>query len=349
MFLGKRETEIVSLINQQGSGTVKDLAERFGCDPSTISRTVDGKWMQTPRGIVPMKALFTGEVPARDGLHGEEGASRSEAPWAAPLWDRMRSATEPLLVVFSNTIFHGTYEEGMRVFNSLDLIERGGDSAPLAQGAGPAGAATQPASESAPRIDHYTGIGEVMGVYFLSEFFARIRRPFRIKRSLLLTWDDAKIGNIVVLGSPAENWFLLDLPQKQDFVFRWERDEKGRNVNAIINTNPQPGEQERYLARYYGPSPSHVSEDYAVVSLLQGLSASHSLLILAGINTFGTQAAVEYVTRPECLRDLVSRLNAAPEGAPPVLPAHFQMLLRVKVNGGVPVQISYVTHHILTA
>lgn len=38
MFLGKRETEIVSLINQQGSGTVKDLAERFGVTEVTIRR-----------------------------------------------------------------------------------------------------------------------------------------------------------------------------------------------------------------------------------------------------------------------------------------------------------------------
>jgi hypothetical protein len=29
------------------------------------------------------------------------------------------------------------------------------------------------------------------------------------------------------------------------------------------------------------------------------------------------------------------------------LPDYFQVLLKVKVNGGVPVQISYVTHHIL--
>jgi RNA polymerase sigma-54 factor len=39
---------------------MSDLAARFGCDPSTISRTVDGKYVQTPRGIYPLRMFFTG-------------------------------------------------------------------------------------------------------------------------------------------------------------------------------------------------------------------------------------------------------------------------------------------------
>jgi hypothetical protein len=235
----------------------------------------------------------------------------------------------------------------MKIFNSLDVIEHNAAGLSLTQEVGTAAGPAPAQASLPPRIDHYTGIGELMGTYFLSEFFARVQRTFRIKRSLMLTWDDAKIGNIVVLGSPAENWFLLDLPRQQDMVFRWVKDERGRSVNAIVNAHPQPGEQELYLARYFGSSPSQVSEDYAVVSLLRGLSETNRLLILAGINTFGTQAAVEYVTRPEYIKDLISHLNIAPEGQPPRLPASYQILLRVKVNGGVPVQISYVTHHVL--
>ncbi len=39
---------------------MRDLAEEFGCDPSTISRTVDGKYVQSPRGIHPLRMFFTG-------------------------------------------------------------------------------------------------------------------------------------------------------------------------------------------------------------------------------------------------------------------------------------------------
>jgi RNA polymerase sigma-54 factor len=46
---------------------MSELAGRFGCDPSTISRTVDGKWMQTPRGIYPLRRFFTGGTESGDG------------------------------------------------------------------------------------------------------------------------------------------------------------------------------------------------------------------------------------------------------------------------------------------
>lgn len=262
----------------------------------------------------------------------------AERQAVAPLWGGMLRPAEPVLVVFSNTIFHGSYEAGMKLYNSLNALEHSHGSPAVAAANGHA---TQ------PMIDHYTGIGEVMGVYSLGDFFARAHQPFRLKRSLLLSWDDAKTANIVVLGSPAENLFLLDLPQPQDFAFRWLRDEQGRHVNAIINTSPQPGEQECYVARQYGPSPSQISEDYAVISLLQGLSENNRLLILAGINTFGTQAAAEYVTRPDYIKDLISHLNIAPPGEPPRLPCFYQVLIKVRVNGSVPVQVSYVTHHVL--
>ncbi len=255
-----------------------------------------------------------------------------------PLWNEMLNATDPLLVVFSTTIFHGTYAS-MKLFNSLDLIEGQHDIH-----ASPQGIIGQ---NQLPVIDHYTGIGEVMGVFVLGDFLAKMHHPFRVKRSLLLTWDDVKVDNLVVLGSPAENLFLLDLPQEQDFMFRWVKDSNDQYVNAIVNTTPQPGEQELYLAKHYGSSPSQVFEDYAVVSLLQGLNEKHRIMILAGINTFGTQAAAEYVTQPEYIKDLITHLNISPAGEAPKLPLYFQILLKVKVNGGVPIHISYVTHHVL--
>lgn len=46
---------------------MSDLAERFDCDPSTISRTVDEKWIQTPRGIYPLRRFFTGGTEVGDG------------------------------------------------------------------------------------------------------------------------------------------------------------------------------------------------------------------------------------------------------------------------------------------
>ena len=44
-----------------------DLAVELGCDPSTISRTVAEKYMQTPRGIYPLRYFFTGGTETGNG------------------------------------------------------------------------------------------------------------------------------------------------------------------------------------------------------------------------------------------------------------------------------------------
>jgi hypothetical protein len=274
------------------------------------------------------------ETVARRAQGANDAIDRREVE---ALWGDLLRSPEPILVVYSNTLFQGTAEEGMKLFKSLDApgSSLGSPSIPQSE--------TEKSKE--PVTELYTGIGEVMGSYFLGDFFARLGHASRVKRSLLLTWEDLKTENIVVLGSPAENFFLRDLPQKQDFIFKPMPDDNGKQTFGIINTNPQPGEQGRYIAKQDGPSRSQISEDYAVVSLLQGLDGKKRMLILAGITTHGTQAAVEYVTRPDYIRDLVRNLNTAPAGGSPKLPFNFQVLVKVKVNGGVPVQVSYVTHH----
>jgi hypothetical protein len=277
------------------------------------------------------------------GANGTDGVLESATAYRdlAAVWGNILQTPEPILVVFSNTILYGTRGNGMQLFNSIEEISQNPDLPVSIQNGGENGMGQQ------MRISHYTGIGEAMGIHLLGDFFAGIHHPYRVKRSLLFTWDDAKIENIVVLGSPAENLFLYDLPQKQDFAFCRVSEESHHPVNAIVNTNLQPGEQEIYQARYYGHSPSQIAEDYAVVSMLKGLNEGKWLVILAGINTYGTQAAAEYVTQPVYIRELISHLNTAPPGTSPKLPDYYQILIKAKISGGVPIHISYVTHHVL--
>ena len=62
---------------------MSDLAVELGCDPSTISRTVADKYMQTPRGIYPLRYFFTG------GTETEDGESMG--------WDRVKTRVRELV------------------------------------------------------------------------------------------------------------------------------------------------------------------------------------------------------------------------------------------------------------
>lgn len=58
---------------------MQEIADSLGVHVSTVSRAISGKYLQTPHGIMPMKALFTGEIPSRVGTALAAGASESRA------------------------------------------------------------------------------------------------------------------------------------------------------------------------------------------------------------------------------------------------------------------------------
>ncbi|HEY2933090.1 MAG TPA: hypothetical protein VGK99_15210 [Acidobacteriota bacterium] len=258
----------------------------------------------------------------------------------SPFWDSFLHSPEPILLAYSNTLYQGTPEGGMKLLKPLDSP-------------GTLDAVTAPKIKLDPGfdpqiVDSYTGVGEVAGVSSLSNLFATIGRSFRVKRSLLMTWDDFKTENVVMLGSTAENLILREMPQNQDFVFRLVKSGDGSGRFTIFNLRPKTGEQSQFCTKPEGAYTSRTTEDYAVISLLRGLDDKHRLLILAGISTFGTQAAAEYVSKTEYIRELIERLNTSTSKDTVQLPKYFQVLIRVRVNGGVPVEISYVTHHVLS-
>jgi hypothetical protein len=124
---------------------------------------------------------------------------------------------------------------------------------------------------------------------------------------------------------------LRDIPMSEQFVFQRLGSGPRKNDLAIANLHARPGEPPYFV----GSAPNvPLSEDYAVIAFLKGLNPANSVLILAGASTIGTQAAVEYVCREDSLNQLLSRLGAQPNKE--LKP--FEVVLRVKVARGVPVE-----------
>ena len=46
---------------------MQQIADRVGVHVTTVSRAVDDKWIQTPRGIFPLKRFFVGGTQNADG------------------------------------------------------------------------------------------------------------------------------------------------------------------------------------------------------------------------------------------------------------------------------------------
>lgn len=239
-------------------------------------------------------------------------ASESEPAPAAfrVFWGGFTAGQEEPWVVFSNAAFVGRPETGMRYRDA----KRDADS---------------------PILDHYTGVGEVLAVHELDRVFALLHRRMRLKRGSLFSLDDAKNNNLIFIGSPSENLSLLEIPGTQEFVFKRLTSGQRKGDQAIINVHPQPDEAKEFIAT---PSGLPLTEDYAVLGLVRGMSQGQSVLILAGTTTIGTQAAVEYVCRQSSVEELLLRLSVSQNGE--LKP--FEAVIRVKVARGVPVETELV-------
>ena len=53
-------------------------------------------------------------------------------------------------------------------------------------------------------------------MYELTRLFDSHQATFVLKRSLLVTWDEAKLRNLMFIGSPAENPSLNAVPSMTD-------------------------------------------------------------------------------------------------------------------------------------
>ena len=111
-----------------------------------------------------------------------------------------------------------------------------------------------------------------------------------------------------------------------------------------MNTQPLNGEQPVYRIAYSGDE-NEADEEYALVSMVQGLEADRQLLLIDGLNMQATQVATEYLTTERTLRELLGRLRLLDPGHSG--PWRFQAVMKTKVYDKVPTRAHLVTVRVL--
>jgi hypothetical protein len=264
-----------------------------------------GPWLVIALGVIALTLLFLAALQIRHKSVSTAPVVQTSSAMAT-LWGPFLSGAPPL-VIYSNALFDGSSKTGLRYAHPT----------------------TDPESSSS-YIDTYTGIGEVAAVYRLTRTFDAEHAQFILKRSLLVTWDEASIKNLIFIGSSAENPSLRVLPDTSDFTIVADDTFAG-----FVNHHPKPGEPAMYSR------PEHpLTRDYAVLALLPGMQPGKRILICSGLTTFGTQAAVDFATNPE---DVDQLFRAAGFTRGTVRP--FEALLETTITGGVPVETKLVTVH----
>jgi hypothetical protein len=188
-------------------------------------------------------------------------------------------------------------------------------------------------------IDTYTTTGEVMGVFEVTRMLAAFGQSARAKHGRLLTWDDAKDSNLIFVGGPLAHTPLSNLSAMKDLQFAKGIAGLPATTAVVLNLHPQDQEQKLFP----GPETRPYQFDYGVIAVKPTFNQRRRALILAGITEYGTQGAADFVTQEDRVNELLAKLHVDPKAGLPC----FEALIRVKIEGEVPVQYELILAHLV--
>jgi hypothetical protein len=183
-----------------------------------------------------------------------------------------------------------------------------------------------------PSLGMYTGMGEAIGLYRLTDLFRTANKDILLRQSRHVSAADLKYRNVILLGSIYVNEWTRRLPTVENFNYTF---------NATIeNRDPQAGEEREYKPQF-NEQTGQLAVDYALITVKPNVSGEHAVMTLAGIFSEGTEAAVEFVTTRNHLAVLGQGLRQL--GGQNAPPKYYQALLKVEVENGTPTTITLLT------
>lgn len=123
------------------------------------------------------------------------------------------------------------------------------------------------------------------------------RMMIRYARDLRM--DDLRAGNAILIGSDESNpWVELFRPQLH-FSFQFEPDPD--KPSGFVNLYPRSGEQTIYTTK------GQEEHTFGIIAYLPNLNNNGHVLIVAGLNTAGTQAAATFLLNPSLMMATLQR------------------------------------------
>lgn len=186
-----------------------------------------------------------------------------------------------------------------------------------------------------PSLTDFTSVGETLGVVNLCEMFSSVGQKCQVQQSRLVNLDEIKGANAILLGGN-QAWSGRVFLNKEGFQFQG---------GVIFNHSPHPGEQAVYKPEFDSVT-NQLTRDYALVLMLPNETNDKRVLLIYGIYTQGSQAAIAFLTNPEHMSELrKALLDLAPDHK--TMPPYFQLLLTTTVENSVPGKSSLVAVRII--
>jgi hypothetical protein len=173
----------------------------------------------------------------------------------------------------------------------------------------------------------------------ISELAGARSHQLRLRSARELQFRDFKTdGDFILLGSPRSNPWTGLFEDQLDFSFVMV---PGQEHEVCRNAHPKRGELSFYVPTAVGGA---TGQAYAIAAFIQNPDQSGNVIILAGSNAEGTEAAAKFLTNIDLLAKTLRAGGIDPEGQP----IHFEALLRLTTMAGSPDHFQVIALHRLS-
>lgn len=178
----------------------------------------------------------------------------------------------------------------------------------------------------------YTGIGELTAVGQLAALLTRLGKKVTILSSREITASDLQQHTVIFLGSPSQNAAVGQLP-RGDLQFDFAGKDPGNWNGRIVNLHPTSGQKASYQT-IRNPATGVLKTDFGFFSVEPGVAPGRFVVIIAGLDTTGTEGSSKFATSVSGIDDLSQALVAKGLGGEKKFTTGFQALLRVHLENG---------------
>lgn len=259
---------------------------------------------------------------------------RASNVWSAELeqlWQPFMASKRPLVIAIADPLIVGF--QGTDVYLRKISVRRPEDAVHSPEVTALRKVLGEPAIQT---TFNFTPSGEVMSSFLLGRLLGTRKQDISLAR-----------GSQVLLRGLAANDVILIGPEimfEQKLSGVQIQPELTPAPGGIRNLRPRTGEPAFYADSTPGAAPDD-GEVYALVSRAPGPLGGTNFESFTSSRTWGRQGAIQAFTDPALAKTFYERIKTG-SGA---VPQYFQIVLKVKFRDGVPVNISYVTHRVITA
>jgi hypothetical protein len=149
----------------------------------------------------------------------------------------------------------------------------------------------------------YTNVVDLDLAAHLAQLREVVPERMMIRYARDLRMDDLRTGNVILIGSDESNPWIQLFHSQLHLCFRFESEPD--KPSGFVNLYPRTGEAPIYSTK------GQEEQTYGIIAYLPNLTNSGHVLIVAGLNTAGTQAAAAFLLEPSSMMPTLQRARTA--------------------------------------